>query len=220
MKNRENFIDALLGHRAVGSLLEIEGSYTAATHMVEGVLDNEDLNGPGTYTSWSNGSNVVEAYASSFEREVPDDAWPILVKAVDHAIDLLKSVGDDFDLVVAHEELERLEDPSFSRKLEDAIRKVIGEGLASGRRYNLLECDANEGLEVEVNGFHLKTNVTIAQDWVNRVACEDYTDVEWEALTIEERDEFERNETAWLSTLPPTLIPKSRSCVFERQPST
>jgi hypothetical protein len=193
MKNRENFIDALLGHTALDSLLEIEGAYTAATHMVEGVLDNEDLNGPGTYTSWSNAPDVVEAYASSFERELPDDAWPIIIKAVDHAIALLKSVGDDFDMVVAYEELERLEDPTFGRKLEDAIRKVIEEELASGRRYNLLECDANEGLEVEVNGFYLKINVTIAQDWVNREACKDYTDVEWEALTIEERDEFERN---------------------------
>lgn len=195
-------IDALLGESGNGDaiLMSVEGheAYSAARNVIEGILENEETNGPGTFAGWANGENAIEVYGlgDEFEALAGDQrevARPLIVAGIDRAIGLLRDYGHlgDKALLIADEKA-RLQDPDFEEKAFAAIESKLSSEFESGSLTNFLDCDANEGMTVKVNGIELRFRYEISPSSITEAAREDISDDEWEAMSEEEKAKSER----------------------------
>ncbi|MEF2553730.1 hypothetical protein VQ042_20675 [Aurantimonas sp. A2-1-M11] len=179
-------------------------AWKAARSIVEAMEENEEINGPGTYASWTDATQVIATYdglGEAFEalpadRRVP--ARALIVAGVDRALGLLKTHGHlgDKALLLA-DELERLNDDDFEAKarteiadeLEVAAYDATCREGSAWRDFG--DCAANEGMCVHVNGIELCFEYRMPQDWVSSLAREDRDEDEWEALSDAERGDLE-----------------------------
>jgi hypothetical protein len=154
------------------SITESDSGYVAA-HVVDGLIDNEELNGPGTYPAWT-AAYAVEVYADAafLEREGYEASeldWDGIKSAVAEALRVLQSPqgvvlvnADDAlvhvvgaDLAAAQAEIERIGggDPLdweqlSKREFEDSACDDA-DGRFIAYRAPLLDWEASEAWRVQ-----------------------------------------------------------------------
>lgn len=194
-------IDALLGENANGEAIlnSVPGweAYEAARHVIEGIIDNEAVNGHGTYGTWTDGAHAIAAFGLGEEfakltEEEQAAALPLITAGIDRALRILSDVGHLGDrAILVADEIERLSDKDFDEKALIAIEEQLVAEHATGSTTRFFDCVPNEGFELEINGIWFGYRYAIPLDAIHDAARDGYTDDEWEALSGDERETIE-----------------------------